>query len=220
MSLTVGLMLVVIITTIHVSFETSIDDWQSRTLRSDVVVSAMGNVVTLNIQPLAESIAADIDKIPGVDVVDGHGARGFRFVRHIHEGQQIAIKAIDPQHPRVGSALYDVTDRRADDAVRDLYAPGRRTVMVSQNFVTHFHKRTGDSVAIDTPQGRVTFESSASWSTSPTRSACCTWRATRTSSCGRTRWSPRSPSKPSPACQLPRCAPRSTTRSDSAASSR
>jgi putative ABC transport system permease protein len=161
LSLVVGLMLVVVAATIHKSFETSIDEWQTRTLRSDVIVSSMGRIASLQVQPLSETLAADLDKIPGVDVADGKGARAFRFVRHMHEGRQIAIKAIDLQHPRVGTHLFDVTDRPAAEATRELYAfsaPDQApTVMVSQNFVTHFGQKTGDHIELDTPAGRTRF---------------------------------------------------------------
>jgi putative ABC transport system permease protein len=160
LSLMIGLMLVIVMATIHQSFERSIADWQTRTLRSDLIVSSAGRVVSLSVQPLHEDVAAEIDAIPGVDVAGGHGARGFRFVRQMVDGRQIALKAIDPQHPRVGFALLDVTDRPAEEAGRALFArtpAGEPTVIVSENFAAHFGRRTGDVVELDTPAGRTAF---------------------------------------------------------------
>jgi putative ABC transport system permease protein len=160
LSLMIGLMLVIVMATIHQSFERSIADWQTRTLRSDLIVSSAGRVVSLLVQPLHEDVAAEIDAIPGVDVVDGHGARGFRFVRQVVDGRQIALKAIDPQHPRVGFSLLDVTDRPVDEAGRALFArspAGEPTVLVSENFAAHFGRKTGDLVELDTPAGRTAF---------------------------------------------------------------
>jgi putative ABC transport system permease protein len=158
LSLMIGLMLVIIMSIIQHSFKTSIGDWNDRTLRSDLWVSSIGRVLTVDVQPLAETLGAEIDRISGVDVIDDKGARGFRIVHHTYAGKQIVLKALEPQHPRVGNAWFDVIDRPVADAARALFDAKRPAVMVSQNFATHFGKRLGDTLELDTPSGKHSFE--------------------------------------------------------------
>ena len=153
LSLVIGLMLVVTMAVIQFSFKTSIGDWNKRTLRSDLWVSSIGRVLTIDVQPLSESIAAELDQVPGVDLGDGKGARGFRIVHFMHEGHQLVIKAYDPMHPRIGTSLIDVVDRPAKTAVDELYDASHPGVIVSQNFAAKFHKKTGDTLELDTPSG-------------------------------------------------------------------
>ena len=154
LSLVIGLMLVVTMAVIQHSFKTSIGDWNDRTLRSDLWISSIGRVLTIDVQPLAETLAAELDQVPGVDVAGGRGARGFRIVHHVLDGRQLTVKAYDPTHPRIGTDLFDVVDRPVADAVRELYDASRPGVIVSQNFAAHFGKRTGDVLELDTPSGR------------------------------------------------------------------
>jgi putative ABC transport system permease protein len=153
LSLVIGLMLVVTMAVIQFSFKTSIGDWNKRTLRSDLWVSSIGRVLTIDVQPLSESIAAELDQVPGVDLGDGKGARGFRIVHFMHEGHQLVIKAYDPMHPRIGTSLIDVVDRPAKTAALELYDASHPGVIVSQNFAAKFHKKTGDTLELDTPSG-------------------------------------------------------------------
>jgi putative ABC transport system permease protein len=153
LSVVIGLMLVVTMAVIQHSFKTSIADWNQRTLRSDLFVSSIGRVLTIDVQPLAESLAAELDQVPGVDLGDGKGARGFRIVHFMHEGRQLVIKAYDPMHPRIGTSLIDVVDRDPVAAVRELFDATTPAVIVSENFAAHFGKKTGDVLELATPSG-------------------------------------------------------------------
>ena len=157
LSLVIGLMLVITMAVIQFSFKTSIGDWNQRVLRSDLWVSSIGRVLAVDVQPLSESLGSEIDKVPGVDIADGKGARGFRIVHHDHQGRQIVIKAMEPQHPKVGNAWFDVIDRPVDQAVGELFAPSTTGVLISQNFAGHFKKRTGDILELTTPSGTEQF---------------------------------------------------------------
>ncbi len=158
LSLMIGLMLVIVMAVIQFSFKTSIGDWNSRTLRSDLWVSSIGRVLTLDVQPLSESLAADIEQVPGVDIADGKGARGFRIVHHVHDGRQIVLKAWERQHPRIGNAMFDVIDRPVDQACSQLFDPRTQGVFVSQNFALHFGKQTGGTLELETPSGKQRFQ--------------------------------------------------------------
>lgn len=154
LSLVIGLMLVVTMAVIQHSFKTSIGDWNKRTIVSDVWISSIGRVLSIDVQPLDESLATEIDQIPGVDIAEGRGARGFRIVHHMYEGRQIMIKAYDKLHPRIGSRGVDVIDRSPDAALAELYDLARQGCIISQNFAAHFGKKTGDILELDTPSGR------------------------------------------------------------------
>jgi len=144
----------VIMAIVQQSFTSSIDAWQVRAFRQELIVSSLGRIATGDVQPLAAELAAEIDRVPGVD----KGARGFRVVHHLYQGQRLVLKAYDEQHPKIGHSIYDVTDRDAEAAGRDLFDRTRQTVMVSTNFVTHFGLKTGDTLELDTPTGRQRFE--------------------------------------------------------------
>ncbi len=157
LSLVIGLMLVITMAVIQHSFKTSIGDWNQRVLRSDLWVSSIGRVLAVDVQPLSEDLGPEIDRVPGVDVAGGKGARGFRIVHHPHEGRTISLKAMEPQHPKVGNAWFDVVDRPVDETVSELFAPGVQGVLVSQNFTGHFGKKTGDTLELATPSGKASF---------------------------------------------------------------
>ncbi len=159
LSLMIGLILVTNLTVIQYSLRRSIGDHNEQALRSDLWVSSIGRILMNDVQPLAETVGAEIDRVPGVDVVDGQGARGFRVVHNIYEGEQITVESVDRQHPRVGNAMFDVIDRPVDDAVREMFEAGsQHKTLVSQNFAVHFHKTTGDSFELRTPTGLQQFK--------------------------------------------------------------
>jgi putative ABC transport system permease protein len=159
LSLVIGLMLVITMAVIQFSFKTSIGDWNERVLRSDLWVSSVGRVLAIDVQPLDDGLAAEIDQVPGVDRAGGAGARGFRIVHHrMPDGRQVVIKAMEPQHPRVGNAWFDVIDRPVDEAVAALFDPDQVGVLVSQNFAAHFGAQVGAVLELETPSGRTAFK--------------------------------------------------------------
>jgi putative ABC transport system permease protein len=153
LSLMVGLMLVILIASIHGSFEDAISSWEARTLQYDVIVSSTGRVASSEVQPLHESLADELATVPGID----GGVRALRFAHATYAGRRIGVKAMDPSHPRVASTLFDTIDIAPSDAERLLFRSDVPTVLVSRNFADHFGKHTGDSLEMDTPLGRVAF---------------------------------------------------------------
>jgi putative ABC transport system permease protein len=67
------------------------------------------------------------------------------------------MKAWDEPDSSVHYSTFQVLDRPAAQAGQELFHSQEPSVMVSENFVLHFHKKTGDHVEIDTPSGRVSF---------------------------------------------------------------
>lgn len=153
MTLMVGLMLVIILALLNGSIKYSVVSWFQKTLSADLVVSSNGNLMTFQVQPLREEIAQKINTIPGVDITDGIGATAIRYLKQNYEGKVLAIKAFDPPHPRLRKSQFDVKDRDTEQAVSELFGSDDQVMMVSQNFVMHFHKKTGDTIELNTPTG-------------------------------------------------------------------
>jgi putative ABC transport system permease protein len=71
----------------------------------------------------------------------------------MYDGKQVALKAYDEPNPSGHFKLFFVQDRSAEDAGRDLYHSSEPTVLVSDSFVLHFKKKTGDFINLDSPSG-------------------------------------------------------------------
>jgi putative ABC transport system permease protein len=153
MSVVVGLVLVVLLTTIHHSFRASLDDATGKMLTADLWVSSSELFMSGAGQPLREDLADEIASAAGLD--RARDVRAQRFIRTKHEGYVVALKAWD-RMPE-DRLPFVVTDRPASDAARELHAAGGPTVLVSENFVARFGKKTGDVIDLDTPSGKVAF---------------------------------------------------------------
>lgn len=157
MSLMVGLILVIIISTLNGSIKGSVVSWMDRTLASDLIVSSNGRLMSYQVQPLDEKLQSKIDAIPGVDIAEGIGAMPLRYIKQEYEGRVLAVKAYGPSHPRIRALQFDVRDRPVAMAVDEFYSATDPVVFVSENFVKHFDKKTGDRVSLMTPRGSVDF---------------------------------------------------------------
>jgi putative ABC transport system permease protein len=158
LALMVGLSLVIVIATVHASFEATIGGWIGRALRSDVLVSSTGRLFSLEVEPLHEDIAQELDRVPGVDRRDGRGARGFRYVRIQHGGKTVGLKAWDEPDPSLEGSMFDVTSGAISpaEAARALFA-SPDAAMVSETFAARFHAPAGSAIDLDTPSGRAAF---------------------------------------------------------------
>ncbi|MCC6278245.1 MAG: ABC transporter permease, partial [Oligoflexia bacterium] len=157
-TLMVGLVLVTTISALNISFKQTIVGWFSKVLYPDFLISAQGNLITYQTQPVHESLAQEIDKIPGVKIASNGGAHAVRFIHFQYEGKQLGMKNFDEPDPDSNYSIFDVKDRDPIVAGKELYHSSEPTVMVSQNFVLHFGKKTGDVMTIATPTGPVDFK--------------------------------------------------------------
>jgi putative ABC transport system permease protein len=80
-----------------------------------------------------------------------------RFIHLQYEGKQLGMKNFDPVDPDSNYSLFDVQDRDIVEAGREFFTAPDPVIFVSQNFVMHFHKKTGDRIKLDTPSGVVEF---------------------------------------------------------------
>ncbi|MBI2711557.1 MAG: ABC transporter permease [Bdellovibrio sp.] len=160
-SLMVGLILVIVVAAVNTSFRTTIDLWFGRVLHSDLIISSSGQLIAFQTQPLHESLAEEIVKVPGIQTkTEGahvYGVYGVRFGHTPYEGKQLAIKAYDEPDPSYKYWILDVRDRDRVEAGGELFHSQEPVVMVSRNFVDHYDKKTGDSIELDSPTGRHAF---------------------------------------------------------------
>ncbi len=151
-ALMVGLMLVIMISALNLSFKKSIMTWINRVLHSDFLISSQGRLVSYQVQALHEDVGREIEKIPGIVIGPERGAYGLRFIHFAYEGKQLGLKAYDRPDDTHKKIIFDVQDRPTIDAVTELFS-GDVTCFVSENFVLHFKKKTGDIITVDTPTG-------------------------------------------------------------------
>jgi putative ABC transport system permease protein len=157
MSLMVGFILVTLIAVVNLSFTSTLSDWYDKVFTADLLLSSNGNVLSMDVQPLHESLAGEFSKIPGIDTDYHQGIHGVRFIHIGYEGHQIGLKAIDPVDPTKHRVSFDMVDRSADDTAREIFGSPNPVVTVSENFVFHFHKHTGDMIDLPTPSGMQEF---------------------------------------------------------------
>ena len=159
MSLLVGLILVILIASVHVSFKRTISAWFSTMLKADIVVSSNGNLVTYKLQPLHESIGDELnEKIEGLRKNEnGYGVWAMRFLQIKYKGKTIAIKASDKPHKDDYGQIVS-TDIDFKEAAVLLYENAEKTVLVSETFALHFREKTGNTIQVATPSGMIDFK--------------------------------------------------------------
>lgn len=163
MSLMVGLMLVIMISVVNTSFRLTMIEWFDRILSSDLLVSSQGQMISYQMQPLHESLEKEFDAIPGIASFGGKKVFGMRFVHTTFAGRPVAIKAWDKPRDVGGLKPFDVVDRDRGEAVKELFdeSSALPALFVSENFVLHFGKKTGDTIELPTPTGSKPFRVAA-----------------------------------------------------------
>ena len=154
MTLMVGLMLVMVLSLLNGSIKHSVLTWFQKTLSADLVVSSTGKLLSFKVQPLHQSLILELNRLEGIDISDGIGATGLRYVKQRFQGKTLALKAFDQPHPRLKNALIEIKSGGDPDEVRSRFFMGLKPeILVSDNFVMHFGKTTGDTIELETPQG-------------------------------------------------------------------
>lgn len=155
LSLVVGLVLIVVTATLHRTFEAALARQIDRSMPNSVVVTSAGRVVSLQVQPIHESLGKEIESVAGVSVADGVGAYGFRALRLQYQGVEIALKAWDRPHPGTKWEVFDMADRPASEAGPELFGMPAESpaCLVSRNFVQRFGVKRGQTLTLDAPNG-------------------------------------------------------------------
>jgi putative ABC transport system permease protein len=158
LSLMIGLILVIIIACVNLSFKTTIMDWTKRVLRADLLVSSNGQVLTFSTQPLHEELRAELLEIPGLINGSQPGVYALRFIHLNYEQKSVALRAYDEPDPALHYSNIEVLDRPSESAGYEIYHNSEPTILVSENFAFHFKKKTGDFLELTTPSGAVQFK--------------------------------------------------------------
>lgn len=151
--LMVGLILVIILSSLSGSFQGSVIGWYDRTLHADLVVSSFGNLVANNVQPMHENVGRELEKLKGLRRGPERSAYAIRSVRVDYGGKQVSLKAYDETDPAQGYSNFEVLDRPTAEAVHELYHSDHPVTLVSENFARNFNKKTGDVIQVDAPTG-------------------------------------------------------------------
>jgi putative ABC transport system permease protein len=157
MSLMVGLMLVILVASVNVSFRTTIMSWFGKVLRADLLVSSQGRMISYQTQPLHEKLGWEIAKIPGLVIAPGKPAMGMRFIHLDYNGIKLGMKAWD--RPIAGKSYSAfvfkdfLTQEAAQKAGDELYDSKEPVVFVSENFTLRHRLGTGDFLELKTPSG-------------------------------------------------------------------
>ena len=158
MSLMVGLILVMMIASVNVSFKQTIFDWFNRVLKSDITVSSKGSIITYEMQPLHEDIGQKLFEVPGVKKSPLGLASALRTTHIRYEDSKLALKAYDEPQPWLEYSVFDVQDRPSKEAGYELFHSATPSVFVSETFTAHHKKKTGDTLELETPTGVVSFK--------------------------------------------------------------
>lgn len=150
MSLMAGLLLVTMLSTINISFKNTIRGRYGKAVRPDLLASSFGQLSFKEQQRVGEAIGFEMAKTPGVA-----GVYAMSTLLVPYEGKKVELKAFDETDPSIHYGLFDMKDRPASEAGYELYHSPDPTVLVSENFTSIFHKKTGDKIKLSTPSGDI-----------------------------------------------------------------
>jgi putative ABC transport system permease protein len=164
MSLMVGLILVVIIACVNVSFKGTLLGFFGRVLHADLIISTTGRLQSHENQPLDPSVKPLIDSNPAVlgsyelrEIKLSYGESGDKLLLKYY-GEPPVPQAAAGQAAEPRYAIFDVTDRDGEKAGHELFHSTEPTAIISENFSLHTGKKTGDMLELTTPRGRKAFK--------------------------------------------------------------
>jgi len=131
-ALALGLSMSTTVAIVARSFEISVGEWVLSWTDRDLFVTSAKKERGLVGMPLAETLAAGLRSVPGVQRVDS-----YRLLRQRYEGDTIALSAIPEPAPDSGVAW------------------------VSDSFAARYRKGVGDEVTLETPSGSRSFRIAA-----------------------------------------------------------
>ncbi len=154
-SLLVALLVVTVVSVVRASFLDTLLGRYDGTLREDLIVSSSDRLISPNVAPISEKLGPELARVPGVAVGAGaeRGAYGLRVARIRYGGTEVQLKAFDEPGPSLAFRNFDLIDRPAAEAGPELYSGGPLAIFVSRAFSERFEKRTGDTIALETPSG-------------------------------------------------------------------
>ncbi|MDH4469261.1 MAG: FtsX-like permease family protein [Bacteriovoracaceae bacterium] len=150
LNLIVGLVLVMAISTMLISFKTTILTWtKGLTPVESILVSSQGSVISLQVQPLSENFKSELVKLPHLSKNHDSPVIGVRIVHTQYQKQQVVLKSYDDPGRLNKYSFLDV--RGGGDNVetgKKLFNGVEKTVAVSESFSLWFHKDVGDMIEL------------------------------------------------------------------------
>jgi putative ABC transport system permease protein len=148
-SLVVALAMVVGISTMIFSFRTTVEDWLTRSIQSDLVIAPAANLVVGNREMIRPQVEQIIAATPHV-IYDS-----FRELRVLLQGQSVKLASV---RLSVTRDIEPLTLSQGDPRAAVDAAIHQGSVLVSQPFFRRFHLGLGDTINLATPTGRHDFK--------------------------------------------------------------
>jgi putative ABC transport system permease protein len=147
-SLVVALAMVVGISTMIFSFRTTVEEWLSRSIQSDLVIAPAANLLIGNREFIRPEVEKLVTALPHVKV------DSFRELRVLFHGQWVKLATV-----RLGVTrdIERLTFTQGDPDQAFDAAMHHDAILVSEPFNRRYHLGLGDSVTLDTPTGPHTF---------------------------------------------------------------
>jgi putative ABC transport system permease protein len=158
MALMVGLFLVMIISTIRVSFHDTLTTWLDRIFVADIMVASSGRFITADVQLLKEEVASDLYHVKGIRPIDPGRGAAIRIVPFQYEGDKMMIKALDHYSDYYHYRNFAVPGGDSEKTALTLFDTDEPHVLATQAFLDNHHLHVGDLVSLDTPNGKVPFQ--------------------------------------------------------------
>ncbi|MGE3975116.1 MAG: ABC transporter permease [Bdellovibrionales bacterium] len=152
-ALQLSLSLVITIAIINVSFQNSIFNWLDKILRADIVVSSAGALFSVQARPIHEELKLDLAAIPEVKENLASAPTAMRFLHFKYSDRTVAIKAFDDPGVESKYKMFDLPESEAVRIGERLFQSTERQVVVSNNFLSRFQKKIGESITLETPGG-------------------------------------------------------------------
>jgi putative ABC transport system permease protein len=157
MALMVGLFLVMLIATVRTSFHDTLTGWLNQIFVADIMVASSGRMIAADVQPLREELQKEILATPGVRPIGENRGMGVRLISYYHHGKKMMIKAYDHYADFYQYQNFAIQNGDKTKIVPLLYN-GENTVILTETFLSKQNKKTGDTVELNTPTGKIDFK--------------------------------------------------------------
>ncbi len=133
------------------SLRVSMFDWVDSIIGADILISSGHSLATGGARniPMPDSLAADIEKIPGVQSVEP-----FRKGSLNYQGKKILLEIFDVAM-RYEYCPGMFADGNKEEVIR--LVPGKDMIFVNEGFAAKYNIHRGDSIVLPTPGGPVRF---------------------------------------------------------------
>ncbi len=158
MALMVGLYLVMLISSVRSSFHDTLTEWLDRVFVADIMVGSNGRFINADVQPVREEIVQELLQIPGIRPIgEGHGAAS-RIVPIHFQGVKLAVKAIDHYAEFYEYRNIPLVSGDRVAVSKAFFESKEPAMLATGSFLTLAKKKVGETVALETPKGLVSFK--------------------------------------------------------------